>query len=217
MKTLWMIVWMLPVALAAQDREKEIQLRLGYGLAIYGTELEYNYDDGTIHFTLQDDDSAATSHVPIELRYEFHPRFNAGIDMRFGKYLYDEDEDNSGKSNQFSSFGIGLEGVVVSKPKFRWFIGLSLSTTKLLIKQETLINKETFDWRGGGARLYTGICWFVADGPIGLSFNIGRDSRTFDLKEYTNEGATQDLKNVTGTLKVSGIDFCFGITARLKR
>ncbi len=174
----------------AQDREKEFQLRIGYGLAFYATDLEYSYNDGTFEFTLQDEDSAATSHVPIELRYELHPRFNLGIDMRFGKYLYDKNEDNTGQSNSFSSFGLGLEGVIVSRPKFRWYLGLTLSTTNLEISQTSGTNKETFQWGGGGTRFYTGISWFIADGPVALNFNMGRDARNFDLKDFTSDGAS---------------------------
>ncbi len=204
-----------------QDREREIQARIGYGITGYQTDINYTYDDGTTRIEFNDTDSAVTSEVPIELRFELHPRFNLGLDMRFGKYLYDQDEDNTGKSNSFSSFGLGLEGVIVSKPAFRWYGGLTLSGINLEIEDRVeagiLTYTEKFNWKGNGTRFYSGITWFIADSPIGLNFLLGYDSRSMDLKEYTRDGSSQDLTNISGKLKVNGPEVIVGIVLRLKR
>jgi hypothetical protein len=218
-----LVILILASGLAAfsQDREREIQARIGYGITGYQTDINYTYDDGTTHIEFNDTDSAVTSEVPIELRFELHPRFNLGLDMRFGKYLYDQEEDNTGKSNRFSSFGLGLEGVIVSKPVFRWYGGLTISGINLEIEDRVeaglLTYSEKFSWKGTGSRFYSGITWFIADGPIGLNFLLGYDMRTMNLKEYTRDGSSQDLTNISGKLKVNGPEVMGGIVLRLKR
>jgi hypothetical protein len=205
----------------AQDRDKEIQIRVGYGLAVYALDVDYSYKSGGFSFTQVNKDSAVTSQVPIELRYELHPRFNLGIDMRFGKYLYDPNENNTGKSNKFNSVGIGLEGVIVNKSKFRWYAGLVFSTNKLYIEESVTDSNGTYpqstNWKGGGASIYSGVMWYVADGPLALNFNLARDGRSFDLKEVRRDGSSQDLTNITGRLNVSGLSFCIGAVLRLKQ
>lgn len=218
-----LIITLLSGALTSfsQDREKEFQVRIGYGITGYQTDINYTYDDGTAHIEFTDKDSAVTSQIPIELRYELHPRFNLGLDMRFGKYLYDPDDDNTDKSNRFSSFGLGFEGTIVSKPVFRWFGGLTFSGINLEIEEPVGTGNSRYiqklSWKGNGTRLYTGISWFIADGPVGLNFVFGYDTRNMDLKEYTQDGSAQDLTNISGTLKVKGPEVMAGLVFRIKR
>ena len=82
-------------------RQKEIQARIGFGVAGYATEYQLTYDLLGTNIIERDTSAAATRHLNIDLRYEFHTRFNAGLDMKFGSYLYDPDEDNEGKSNSY--------------------------------------------------------------------------------------------------------------------
>ncbi len=205
----------------AQSRDKEIQIRVGYGLSAYALDVDYSYKNGGFSYTSVSKDSAVTSQVPIELRYELHPRFNFGIDMRFGKYLYDPNENNTGKSNKFSSVGIGLEGVIVNKTNFRWYAGMVLSTNKFHIEENQTDSNgsynQTMDWKGGGVTIYSGVMWYIGDGPLALNFNLARDGRSFDLKEVWQNGSSQDLSNITGKLNVTGVSFCIGAALRLKQ
>lgn len=207
-------------SIIAQDRPREFQIRAGWGIAGYNTESKLQYDDGTTTIVDKDTSGAVTTHFPIEIRFELTKRFNLGLDMRFGNYLYDDDQDNSGKSNSFSSFGLGLEGVIVSRPKFRFYGGATLSTTKLNINERNTSSNsdnslETI-WRGGGMRLYTGFTWFIADGPLGFNMNLGYDSRNFNLKELYINDSKEDLSNLSGDLLVRGADMHLGLVFRMR-
>ncbi|MFM9986118.1 MAG: hypothetical protein ACKVOK_12840 [Flavobacteriales bacterium] len=215
------ILILLSICSFSQDREREIQTRIGYGITAYRTDVKYTYSNDSTLVEETDTDSAVASVIPIEFRYELHPRFNLGLDMRFGKYLYDKNDDNTGKSNRFSSFGLGLEGVIVSKPAFRWYGGLTFSGINLEIEDRVesgnVFYAEKFIWKGSGTRFYSGITWFILDGPVGLNFLFGYDTRSMNLKEYTRDGSSQDLTDVSGKLKVNGPEFIGGIVLRLKR
>ncbi|MBL7943253.1 MAG: hypothetical protein JNM00_10830, partial [Flavobacteriales bacterium] len=86
------------------QRENQIQVRAGFGWGVFLTESEWSYTINGLTFTENDTDGSATVHVPVELRYEFNPRFNAGIDMKFGSYLYDpNDPSTADNSNAFTT------------------------------------------------------------------------------------------------------------------
>lgn len=211
---------LLVSATAQNDREKEFQIRVGVGFAGYGAANEMKYDLGSATVSSKDTSGAVARYVPIELRYEFHPRFNAGLDMKFGSYLYDPNEDNKGKSNRFSSIGIGLEGTIVSKNNFRWYGGLGFDVTRLEISEQhgsgALGYKETSVWSGGGVKMYSGILAYFGDGPLGFNTSFAFDSHSLDLLEVTRDDTNVDIDNLSGNLRIIGFHWNVGLVLRIR-
>lgn len=201
------------------QRENEFQLRAGFGWGAFATTGEWSYTSGGITFTENDTDGAVAIHLPIELRYELHPRFNAGIDLKFGNYLYDPNDSTvQDNSNHFESFGFGLEGTLVRHENFRLYLGLNVNTTSLTLTDhidwfgDTVT--ETQLWRGGGFQANIGFLAFFSK-PIGFNFNLGYDSHTFKLKTFTRDGQAQDLTGWSGELKVRGVNGTLGLVVRI--
>ena len=199
-------------------RQKEIQARIGFGVAGYATEYQLTYDLLGTNIIDRDTSGAVTRHLNIDLRYEFHTRFNAGLDMKFGSYLYDPEEDNEGKSNSYVVIGLGAEFNIVNKPKFRWYFGLGLNRGALSIREESTTSnyKEEAIYSGGGFKLNSGILVYLGNSPFGLNFNLGYDKHTFNLDTYTQNGSSQDLSNIDGELIARGVDMTFGLVFRIR-
>jgi len=208
---------MMPIAQTA-GRQKEIQARIGFGFAGYATEYQLTYNLIGTNNIDSDTSGAVTRHLNIDLRYEFHSRFNAGLDMKFGSYLYDPNEDNEGKSNTYSVVGIGAEFNIVNRPKFRWYVGLGFNRGLLTIRQElpSINFEDEATFSGGGFKMNSGILVFVGDSPFGFNFNVGYDKHAFYLDTYTQNGSSQDLSNIDGELIASGVDMTFGLVFRIR-
>ncbi|MDZ4824246.1 MAG: outer membrane beta-barrel protein [Flavobacteriales bacterium] len=198
------------------QRSNEFQARAGFGWAAFRTTSQWTYTLGNTTFSENDTDGAVAVHVPVELRYEFNPRINAGLDLKFGSYLYDPDDSLSQyKSNKFSIIGLSGEFTAVSNENFRVYLGINLNTTSLTVKEELPFDiTETQTWRGGGVQANVGFMAFFSK-LIGVNFNVGYDSHTLKLKSYTLEGESQDLSAFTGTLKLQGVNGTIGLVLRL--
>lgn len=201
------------------QRDKEFQIRGGFGFAVYGTTSEftttYNFFGTDVTVVEKEEDGAATVHMPLEFRYEFTRRFNAGLDIKYGSYLYDPDSAE-GKSNRFFTIGIGAEYNFISNDNFRWYGGIGINAAKLELEEEfTFIIpvKQIATYKGPGFRINTGILWFFA-GPLGLNTNIGFDSHNFTLDRLERNGQDEDLTNTEGKLTVKGVDVTIGLVVR---
>ncbi len=198
------------------QRTNEFQIRAGIGLAVYESTSEFQYHFLGTDIQSIEKDGAATFHIPVELRYEVSDRFNAGIDMKFGSYLYSDTTDNSGKSNHFSIIGIGAEVSLVTAEKGRVYLGAGFNSGNLTINDfASGLGQET-KWRGPGYRFNIGGIAYIYNGPIGVNFNIGYDKHNFDLKEYQLDGNLQNISNFIGKLTVSGVDVNLGLVFRIK-
>lgn len=215
-KLIFCSIFVILSSYSLAQRTNEFQIRAGLGLAIYeaNSMLQYVYSSNQYEF--KDKDGAATFHFPVELRYEVSDRFNAGIDMKFGSYLYSDTTDNSGKSNRFSIIGIGAEVNLITAEKGRVYIGAGFNSGTLAIREFAGGLGEETKWRGPGYRFNIGGIAFIYNGPIGVNFNIGYDKHTFDLKEYQLNGGLQDISSLIGTLAVSGVDINLGLVWRIK-
>jgi len=217
--TLLVSTVLLTVAAFAQ-KPHEIQIRAGYGLAAYKTDVNFSYEANGIKLSTDTTDGAAAAAVPIEIRYQFMDRFNAGLDLKFGSYLY-APEDEAGKSNKFTIIGIGAEFLLVDAEGTRIYAGLGVNSGRLEMKEEKLdfftgVYTETAKWSGPGYKLNLGICHYFADGPVALNFNLGYDSHNFNLDSVTRGGTDFDLTNFDGNLKLGGIEANIGLIVRLK-
>lgn len=201
------------------QRATELQFRAGAGIAVYKSDINLSYDFGGTKISQDTTDGAATTHFPIEIRYEVSEHFNLGIDMKFGKYLYAE-EDKAGKSNQFIIVGLGGEGVIYSLENARVYLGLGFNSGKLHVSETRTAAQgaytETSDWQGSGYRFNLGTIIFIAKGPIGLNLNFGYDQHTFNLKSIKRDGTNLDLTNYSGTLKVGGPELAIGLVFRIR-
>ncbi|MFI5220218.1 MAG: outer membrane beta-barrel protein [Bacteroidia bacterium] len=207
----------LIVAAAYAQRKKEFQIRGGFGFAVYGTTTEFAYTPSDPDLVLKDEDGAATVHLPLELRYEISQRFNLGLDLKWGSYLYDPDS-SEGKANRFYVIGFGAEYTLVNNDNFRWYLGAGFNAAGLELEEDyTFLGlpvHQVATYSGGGFRLNSGVLWFFA-GPFGLNFNMGFDSHNFKLKDLEQNGQASDLSDIEGSLTVKGADFTLGLVVRL--
>jgi hypothetical protein len=205
---------------ASSQREKEFQIRGSYGLAGYSTFSELSYSVAGFEVSDSDSSGAATQHFNLDLRYDFTNRITAGIDMKFGAYIYDPEEDNTGKSNSFVVLGISGEFNLLSREKSRLFLGLGLHRSALELREKTtsfgLVSESVAIYRGGGIKLNLGYSKFFGNSPLGFNVSLGYDSHNFDLEEYTINNSVFDLTNYDGSLEVRGVDFSMGLVFRIR-
>ena len=188
------------------QRDKEFQIRGGFGFSLYDTD--FTLDDGSTK--TENDDGALSIQLPLEFRYELSERWNVGLDMKFGSYLYEPDSAE-GRSNRFFVFGIAGEYTIVNKDNFRWYTGFGIHTASLVLEETSddaiIERKEEWTYRGGGIRLNTGVLIYLGD-VVGLNFNLG---------EYEQNGAKQNLSNIDAKLKLAGLDGTIGLVLRIPR
>ena len=206
---------LLPLIVSAQ-REREFQVRAGFGFAGYGTTSEWTVNFFGTDINVKDNDGAASLHAPIELRYEVSERVNLGLDLKIGSYLYDPDSAE-GKSNRFLVIGPSVEYNFITKDDFRWYGGLGFNGAFLDLEEEYELNgalvHEIARYTGPGFRLNAGVLIFLSE-LIGLNFNLGYDSHHFTLKELEVNGQLQSLDNFKATLNVKGVDGTIGLVLR---
>lgn len=217
--TLSLMVLLFAAKFIFAQNQEEFQIRVGYGLAGYKTGLHFSYKENNTKLSFDTTDGAATSHLPIELRYQFKNRFNVGLDMKFGKYLY-APEDKGNKSNKFSIIGYSSEFNLVNVESTRVYLGLNVNRGSLEMKEKKFDfageYTETAKWSGAGFKLNLGICHFINDGPIGLNFNLGYDQHKFYLRSISRDGTDYDLSNFEGYIKLGGIEANVGLIVRIK-
>jgi len=211
------IISVIVFTAAHAQRKKEFQIRGGFGFAVYGSTSEFAFTAYDPDVVFKDEDGAATVHLPLELRYEISERFNLGLDIKWGSYLYDPDSSD-GKSNRFFVLGIGAEYTLVNRDNFRWYLGAGFNAAGLELEENYTsfgipIN-QVATYSGSGVRINSGLLWFFA-GKLGLNFNMGFDSHNFSLKDLEHNGQAFDLTNYEGKLNVKGADFTLGLLVRL--
>jgi len=212
------------------DRPKEIQLRGGVGISAYNTSTNLSYDVAGFPISNNNTGEAGTVHFPVELRYELTRRVNLGFNSRFGSYLYEPVNAESGeKSNNFWALGGIGEFNIVGRDNFRWYLGLGVHYVRLNqyetvdfgtvpILGEIKLENST-SWAGIGSTVHTGFLWFIAGSPIGINFNAGFDGVNLDLKEFTSVVPVLGPQKVVGqgSLSASGLKLDLGLAFRLKR
>lgn len=214
-KTFCLLLSTLLFSTQAFSQKGEFQIRGGVGLAVYGTRSEFIFDFFGLKIYQTEEDGAATVHVPLELRYGITNRFNAGLDIKFGSYLYDPDSAK-GKSNRFLVIGPHAEFNLIAKENFRWYLGAGFNWAALELqedKNEIISTRYISKYAGGGVRLNSGILWFFTH-PLGLHFNIAFDSHAFKLKNYSVNGNEVSLDDIEGKLTVKGADIVLGLVFR---
>ena len=196
-------------------RAKEIQLRVGMGFGVYKTHSEFTWNNTTL--VDRDTSGAVTRHLNLDLRYDVTRRINAGLDMKFGSYLYDPDEDNEGKSNVYSVLGLTGEFAIVNKPNFRWYTGLNFHLSILETSEKDAQNDEqTLRYSGGGVKLNTGALFYFGDRNFGLNFNLGYDGHNFSLREYAINSQAVNIDDLNGKLFAGGVDLNLGLIIRFR-
>ncbi len=194
------------------QRPKEVQIRAGLGFGIYGTKSEW----GSEGHKIKDSGGALTLYLPLDIRYEFTRRFNAGLDMKVGSYMYDPDSAD-GKSNAYVVIGLGGEYNFKTEEDFRWYGGAGINFANLVLEEKNQVNstldKEEWSYTGFGFRFNTGVLIYIV-GDLGLNFNLGFDSHALKLKKYKQNGNKIDLDNFDATLKLNGVDGTVGLVYR---
>ena len=210
---------MASAAGAQSDREWEFQIRAGFGFEAYASNRDLRYELGGFENTDKETGEAVTKFIPIEFRFEFHPRFNAGIDMKFGSSIYETAKGKSGKSNRFATIGIGLELNLVNRPNFRWYVGMGFNSTGLEVVEEKFLGSisynETATWRGGGFKMNSGVLIFFGDSRIGMNTNLGYDGHNLKLRDFSRDDSSLNIDGLSGDLTIRGVDWTLGLVVRL--
>jgi hypothetical protein len=219
MKHILIFMAILPFTVQAQ-RDKELQIRLGGGLGAYAAIADYSVQFGNDTYIYQDTSGAATKHFQIGVYYEVHHRIILGLDVRSGGYIYDPAQDNSGKDNKFNMVGLTADFNAVSREHFRWYVGLGLHSARLTITEPLFQGIEeyrgTSKWKGGGLLIRSGVVGYIAQGPIGLTFDFGFDTNQFNLNAYTIDGDSQNLAGWKADLSTAGLLLNAGVVWRFK-
>lgn len=217
MKKILVLLFICSGLQAEAQRNKEIQVRAGLGFAVYGTETEFTVKNGGFSYTEKDKDGAVTLHLPLDLRFELNEKWNLGLNLKFGSYLYDPDSAE-GKSNRFVVLGLNGEYNLVSMDNFRWYLGLGIHGTSLLLEENYSLGsikyKDESTYGGAGIKLNTGVLIYIL-GPLGFNFNLGYDSHSFTLNKLERNGQEINLDNFEGKLKTRGLDGTLGLVVRL--
>jgi hypothetical protein len=204
---------LLFTGVAEAQRDREFQIRGGFGFSVYKTDFELR--SGNEKY--EDEDGAVSIQFPLEFRYELSEKWNVGLDMKFGSYLYDPDS-SEGRSNRFFVFGIAGEYTLVNKDNFRWYTGFGIHGASLVLEEKrddgVEYKEEEWTYGGGGIRLNTGVLIYLGD-VIGLNFNLGLDTHNFELKEYSKNSNKEDLSNFDANLKLAGLDGTIGLVFRI--
>ena len=212
----WLVILfaVMPLAMKA-ERKSELQIRAGGGFAVYGTRSTTSYAFPGFTNTTTDEGAAATLHIPLDVRYAFSPRFNIGLDLKFGSYLYDPDSAE-GKSNGFSVIGIAAEYSLIARENVRWYLGLGLNSAGLETRETDLRTQLTSiaTYRGGGWKLSTGAILFFSN-HLGVHFQLGLDSHDFTLQQFKLDNQSFNLENFNGRLETVGLDGLVGLVIRL--
>lgn len=218
MRLLIVLLLVIPGTLFSQ-RNNEFQIRFGGGLGGYATLSDYVLKFDNVEYNFRDTSGAATQQMHLGLRYELHHRLALGLDYRRGRYIYDPEEDNSGKDNTFGMFGLSAELNMVSRPQFRWNLSLGYHISRLTITEPLFEGVQeysgTTNWAGGGMTLQTGIIAYIAKSPFGITFDIGYDGNAFQLFKYTIAGDEQDLSDWDVSLQANGVMVQTGLICRL--
>jgi hypothetical protein len=222
-RLLFIFSFLLCMLQGVAQRDKEFQIRLGIGSGVYSTNTTIKYTANAFGFSVpleyKDDGGALTVHMPIELRYELIDRFNLGLDMKFGSYLY-EDNTNETQSNSFRSFGLCFEYAFLSRENSRLYVGTMLGSTYLEMNEKVLdwnsvIVDSKWIWRAPSFKLNLGYIKYFGDSPIGININLGWNTQAFKLKEWQLPFVT--FSNLDGKLNASGVDMAFGLVFRIRQ
>lgn len=229
MKYSFAALFLMATLTSFAQRDKEIQLRIGAGAALYSTESNVDFKVatplGNFPFNVKDDGSAATIHLPLELRYEIIEHLNIGLDAKLGSYLYEDEQDQQHKSNEFRVLGIAAEITALSKENTRIYLGIGVNATHLSMKEDVAVplSNSTFEstatWKGPGLKLNAGFMQYFGNSPLGINLNVGLDAHNFDLKKWETPsilGLIQ-VDSYSGTLKANGVDFAIGLVYRIRQ
>jgi hypothetical protein len=218
-----LLSFMLFVLQGFTQRDKEFQIRLGIGAAGYATNTDVKYSANILGFPIKhhytDEGGATTVHVPIELRYEVAECFNVGLDMRFGSYLYQDNESNS-QSNAFRYIGLGAELTMLNRANSRLYLGMGVGSVNLEMREKiTTVGTSTEEvkikWRGPSYKMNLGFIKYFGDGPLGINFNLGVLGHAFNLKESSFAGFSFSAWD--GKLNAGGLDMNIGLVFRIRQ
>jgi hypothetical protein len=204
----------------AQSRPLELQVRTGWGWGIYQSRYTAEYRFSNSSQTEEDFGAAVCVNTPLVARWELNERWSGGLDLKFGRFLYGVDTMNTTlRENNFTIIGAALEYALVSRPRFRWFVGGGPQFSSLYMKEEyldnTSVRQASLFMRGGGVRLNSGVIAYFGNWPIGFVFQLGYDAHWFNLRSFSVNYSNVSLQNLTAGLRTLGLDGTIGVVFRV--
>ena len=182
--------------LSAQSMEQgNIMFDVGGGLGIYGTTFEYN-DSGTQTST---EDGAAPVYLDLNGRYGLSERFAVGLNMDFGRYLRDEEDelDNPG-TFRYTKVAASLRFLLLNKDVFQFFTDLNLGYAATSFSGDDFFERASgpIFQLNGGFNVYFGsrspVGFYMAAGYSTYSQN-GKLENSDDKFKWRFKGATVQM------------------------
>lgn len=188
------------------NQKGNLQIDIGGGLGVYKNYITQS-NNGTV-FVNNEKDTAATSFVPIGIEYAIFDRFSAGINMKFGKYFTDEENN----TNKLLSFNVTTSYYFLNKNKFMMYAKLAFGTNTLNSTNTSVISSSV-KMTGTGFSLGTGFKWWWGN-HIGMFFDYDFNKYKLNAKEYTFMGTAVDLNDWTWEYDLKGHEFSLGLAVK---
>lgn len=195
----------------AQSYEKgSIQIDVGFGLGIYGTEVQTEIA-GNIS---KESDGTASTLVPVKLQYGIADRFSIGVLFQAANYIEDEDSASVRKEDaKGSTFRIIGTVYILNTDKFNLHAELGLGAATFNQDSENQQGEKIeADWRGGNFALGLGMKYFFSN-RIGFFAQVDYNAYAFELDELAVDNATFDIDNWEADF--SGSEITVGLAIKL--
>lgn len=204
------------LAIMAQVGEKgKIYVDLNGGLGIYKTHTTSTIMIGGTGITSEVEDTAAATYFAIGAEYGVTDWVSAGLNLKTGRYLYEDNPQKQYKSNSVNTLEATSHFYFLNKDKFTFFGSLALGYTFFKNNYDDNIFSSEEYYNGFHSGLGLGFKWLFIAERVGLFFNYEYNTFNFDLKERKYNGNQQDLSNLEYNLKVRGSELRLGLSVKI--
>lgn len=201
-------------ALFAQSHKAgTLSLQGDYEMGFMGT---YSETESNGNVIAKDTSAAVLTSFGLGVHYSLAEFISAGVYGQYGSYIENE-ENVTSSGNQFLSFGAAVRAYPLNKDNFNWYVGGRVGLSSLAInRQVTIFIPIDFDYKYAAPEYMaeTGINWYFLN-FLGVNLNVNYQYRKLELKEYSINGTTQDMNNMSNFLKTSGLGFSAGVSLKI--
>ncbi len=201
---------------SAQVGEKgKIYVDLNGGLGIYRTLATSTITSGGSSISSEVKDTAAATYVAIGAEYGIVDWLSAGLNLRSGSYLYEDNDQKQYKSNKVNTLEATSHLYFLNRDKFTFFGSIALGYTFFKNSYDNNIYSSDEKYNGLHTGLGLGFKWLFIKERVGLFFNYEYNTFNFDLKERMINGNQQDLSNLEYNLNVRGSELRLGLSVKI--
>lgn len=211
-----MLFLLFALTSSAQVGEKgKIYVDLNGGLGIYKTHTISTVMVGSNGITSEVKDTAGATYFAIGAEYGIANWVSAGLNLKSGSYLYENNEQKQYKSNNVNTIEASSHFYFLNKDKFTFFGSLALGYTFFGNYYDDNFFSSEEKYNGFHSGVGLGLKWLLIKERVGLFFNYEYNTFNFDLKERTINGNQQDLSNLEYNLNVRGSELRLGLSVKI--